>query len=74
MRENIVDNTYTPTQADLVDKTKQYWVKYVYSSTYVGKILKQDIKKGIKTLLTSKPPSTTELLCPQLYYNRIMDK
>ena len=69
---------YIPkTTNNLLEKNNVFIVKYEYSSFYLKEFLdlttKQSgsIRTGIQILLTNRPPSYSEILNPNLYFNRL---
>jgi hypothetical protein len=50
-----------------------YTIRYQYSRTYVQKLFENtSFRKALLNILTNKPPSYEELMCPDLYYKRLM--
>lgn len=50
-----------------------YGIKYQYSRAYVQRIFEShSFKEALLIILTCNPPSYEELLCPDLYYQRLM--
>jgi hypothetical protein len=48
-------------------------IKYQYSRNYVQRIFEnRPFKKALLLILTSRPPSYEELICPDLYYQRLL--
>jgi hypothetical protein len=69
----IVDNNYVPkSQQYVVENQKAYEIKYRYARIYVEKIMNiYGIKKGLRLILTNKPPSYEEIFKPELYLERL---
>jgi hypothetical protein len=50
-----------------------YGIKYQYSRAFVERIFENNsFKKALLIIFTCRPPSYEELLCPDLYYQRLM--
>ena len=53
---------------------KTYKVFYKYSSYSLTKFLdNKDLKEGVKILLHNRPPTTEEILNPELFFARLED-
>jgi hypothetical protein len=67
--------SYKPKNAnDIITNRNRYEIKYRYSRIYVKGFLSQysdSLKTGIKILLRNEPPTTEEMLLPELYYQRL---
>jgi len=49
-----------------------YEIKYRYSQQFVKPVLETlGIKQGITAIIGNAPPTTEEILCPELFYNRL---
>jgi len=60
------------TKGQLLNNKDSYEVKYRYSAQYVKPIVdKLGLRQAIYLMVTSKPPSTEEILKPNLYYQRL---
>ncbi|TFH27382.1 MAG: hypothetical protein E4H10_04030 [Bacteroidia bacterium] len=58
--------------ADLTDEKNSFNIYYKYSSHYLSNFLDTTgIKRGIKILLHNPPPSSEEILNPELFFTRL---
>jgi hypothetical protein len=77
MGEIINSNKYAPKNVkELLESRNTYLVKYNYSRNYVAPFLdhyleRNDLKSGIKILLTNRPPTNEEIVHPELYFARL---
>jgi hypothetical protein len=65
---------HTPVnKSDFQDKELNYDIKYMYASNYLKKFLdsKSTLKEGLQIILSCNPPNFTEILHPELYFNRL---
>jgi len=57
---------------DLTNPANRYRYVYKYSSEYVRVFLDTiGFKEGVKILMSNEPPSTDEILNPELFFNRL---
>lgn len=59
---------------EIIINRNQYEIKYRYSRIYVKGFLSQysdSLKTGIKILLRNEPPTTEEMLTPEIYYQKL---
>jgi hypothetical protein len=61
---------------DIINKSNKYDIKYKYASYFIKDYLnkafeEQRVKESIEVLINNKPPSTQEIIKPELYFNRI---
>ena len=58
---------------EFMEVQNTYGIKYQYSRAFVQRIFENySFKKALLIILTCQPPSYEELLCPELYYERLM--
>ena len=74
MKETISQRRpYIPKKpSDLTNEDNAYKVFYKYSAYYLTEFLDTNgLKRGVKTLLHNRPPSTEEILDPDLFFARL---
>ena len=68
----ISDYTAPENEAELLDEANHINIMYYYSVIYVKDFLDTyGIKRGIEMIIQEAPPSTIELLNPNMYFYRI---
>lgn len=76
MKESIFQRRpYIPRKpSDLSKEENAYYVFYNYSAYYLSEFLdSKGLKRGVKILLHNSPPSTEEILDPELFFARLKD-
>jgi len=59
--------------SDLTEESKEYMIYYKYSSQYLSPFLDTTgLKRGIKILLHNPPPTSAEILAPELFFGRLV--
>lgn len=68
-----IENVFIPkTKTDVVNSDNEIYVKYHYSVYFLKDFMdKHGIEKGIKILVSNRPPNYDEILNPELFFNRL---